>query len=131
MTFRNHSYIIDYSAPTTENKGILSMKPTPLFVLLAVFAPLSACADDATESNDVESTPAAEVVTSKTADHPPIYDPNVHDSKIVPEPELTYGEFIELFSDIDPAEFYAKNPEWVSFKDKKMTSEKVVLGVID
>ena len=71
MTFRNRSFIIAYSAPITKNKGIRPMRLTLLLVMTSCMAPLSACADDSTESMDApDSIIAAD--DSAAADAQPI-----------------------------------------------------------
>ena len=102
------------------------MRSTLLLFMLVIIAPLGACADESAHSSDAVPSPVAPIST----DYPSVYDATVHNNKAAPEPAMTYGEFVEfVYSDVDPSEFYAKNPEWVPFKDKKMTSEKVMLGV--
>ena len=88
---------------------------------------MNACADDPTEADD----PAQPAAT--TAAHPPIYDPELHEYKAIPEPEVTYGQFVVLVyvdnMGLEESDFYAKNPEWVPFKNQKMTSKDILLGV--
>lgn len=108
------------------------MRLSLLLLLLISIAPLGACADDSANTTDVEPIkPAA--VTPDVADHPPLYDPDVHDGKVQPQPKLTYGQFVDrIFVNklkMDREEFYAKNPTWSEFEDKPMPPRGTILGV--
>lgn len=97
-------------------------------VMALAFTPTT-FADDSAASADAQPIMLAAANTG----HPPEFVRGVHDMAFLPDPEFTYGEYVEYLVveelQIESAVFFAKNPLWKKLEHRLMTSEKVMLGV--